>query len=122
MSKREGVTKNWTPKECKQEILAIINRANNEDSNENFFTSIIGMKLRQRRLELKLTQTKVGKMLDVTFQQVQKYETGKNAIGLKNLWKFCVLTDTSIDWFFEKFHMNQLKSIKPTQTIEKERI
>ena len=119
---RKGVTNNWTPEECKQEILAIINRANNEDSNENLFTNVIGMKLRQRRLELKLTQTKVGKMLDVTFQQVQKYETGKNAIGLKNLWKFCVLTDTSIDWFFEKFHMNQLRSIKSVQTIEKERI
>ena len=106
-------TKNATPEECKQEIESIINRSNNADSNENLFTNIIGMKLRQRRLELKLTQSKVAAMLDVTFQQVQKYETGTNTIGLKNIWKFCILTDTNIDWFFEKFQMNQLRSIEP---------
>ena len=40
----------------------------------------LGRKLKKRRLQLGLTQTKVGEAINVTFQQIQKYEKGKNAI------------------------------------------
>ena len=41
----------------------------------------IGKKLKSRRLKLGLTQTKVAKLVGVTFQQVQKYEKGTNALS-----------------------------------------
>ena len=41
----------------------------------------IGKKLKSRRLQLGLTQTKVGKLVGVTFQQVQKYEKGVNGLS-----------------------------------------
>ena len=40
----------------------------------------LGRKLKRRRLQVNKTQTEVGDAVGVTFQQIQKYEKGKNAI------------------------------------------
>ena len=45
------------------------------------YLKFIGLKIRRRRKQLKLSQTNVGKMIFTTFQQVQKYEKGKNVIN-----------------------------------------
>ena len=42
------------------------------------YDQFIGRKLFKRRKQLKLTQTKVAKIMGLTFQQVQKYEKGTN--------------------------------------------
>tara|TARA_R100000656_G_scaffold51564_1_gene41286 strand:+ start:72 stop:368 length:297 start_codon:yes stop_codon:yes gene_type:complete len=41
----------------------------------------LGKKYKRRRLQINRTQTKIGKKIGVTFQQVQKYEKGTNAIS-----------------------------------------
>jgi transcriptional regulator with XRE-family HTH domain len=41
----------------------------------------LGKKYKRRRLQLKKTQTYIGKAINVSFQQVQKYEQGRNAIS-----------------------------------------
>ena len=41
----------------------------------------LGKKYKRRRLQLKKTQTDIGKALNVSFQQIQKYEQGRNAIS-----------------------------------------
>ena len=101
MSSRTGqIRKFKTPELCQTEIDEVIK--NNTDIVPSVFARVIGMKLRKIRLEKNLTQTKVSIMLDVTFQQIQKYECGMNANHvIKNLWKFCELTDTDINTFFE---------------------
>jgi len=45
------------------------------------YLKFIGTKIKRRRRQLKLTQTKVGQAINVTFQQVQKYEKGANVIN-----------------------------------------
>ena len=40
----------------------------------------LGRKLRRRRKQVKKTQTDIGDAVGVTFQQIQKYEKGLNAI------------------------------------------
>ena len=40
----------------------------------------LGRKLKRRRLQVDKTQTEIGDAVGVTFQQIQKYEKGKNAI------------------------------------------
>ena len=45
---------------------------------EDNFNKHLGSKLKLRRLALGLTQTKVAKAINVTFQQIQKYEKGTN--------------------------------------------
>ena len=51
---------------------------------ESNFNRHLGSKLRMRRLSLGLTQTKVAQAINVTFQQMQKYEAGANCI---NVWR-----------------------------------
>ena len=41
----------------------------------------IGRKIKKRRKQLDYSQTEIAKKIGVTFQQVQKYEKGKNSLG-----------------------------------------
>jgi transcriptional regulator with XRE-family HTH domain len=51
----------------------------------------IGARLRAARLAQKFSQTDVGAKLGVTFQQIQKYENGKNRIAGSRLLAVCEL-------------------------------
>jgi transcriptional regulator with XRE-family HTH domain len=48
---------------------------------EMSYIKFIGKKLKRRRVQLGYTQTKVGKLIKTSFQQVQKYEKGTNVIN-----------------------------------------
>jgi transcriptional regulator with XRE-family HTH domain len=61
----------------------------------------IGRRLRQARLARGLSQDALGKKLGITYQQVQKYETGANRIGGSRLWDACRVLDMSVGFFFE---------------------
>lgn len=61
----------------------------------------VGKKLRERRTLLGLNQTQLADMLGVTFQQVQKYEWGKNRISCSRLWDITVVLDIDIGYFFD---------------------
>jgi transcriptional regulator with XRE-family HTH domain len=49
----------------------------------------VGERLRLRRLKLKISQVALGKALGVTFQQIQKYESGLNAIASSRIPDLC---------------------------------
>lgn len=49
----------------------------------------VGRAVRARRLEQCMSQTELGGMIGVTFQQVQKYEKGVNRIGAGRLQRLC---------------------------------
>ncbi len=61
----------------------------------------VGARVKQRRNLLEMTQTSLGDALGVTFQQVQKYESGTNRIGSSRLCDLARVLDVSIDYFFE---------------------
>ncbi len=61
----------------------------------------IGRRLRQARLARGLSQDMLGKRLGITYQQVQKYESGANRIGGSRLWDICRLLDVPVGFFFE---------------------
>jgi transcriptional regulator with XRE-family HTH domain len=61
----------------------------------------VGAKLRMRRLLLGLSQTKLGQALEVTFQQIQKYEKGANRIGASRLQQLARVLDVAPAYFFE---------------------
>lgn len=50
------------------------------EPNDVQMREFIGRKLYWRRKQLGLTQTKVAKKINVTFQQVQKFEKGANGL------------------------------------------
>ena len=108
MSSRTGqIRKFKTPELCQTEIDEVIR--NNTDVGPSVFARVIGMKMRKIRLKKNLTQTKVSIMLDVTFQQIQKYECGMNGVPLLKIFKFCELTDTNINTFFEDLTKHKAK-------------
>ena len=70
---------------------------------EENFNKHLGSKLKLRRLALGLTQTKVAKAINVTFQQIQKYEKGTNGVSSIRLLQLSNFLKVPINYFFEDF-------------------
>ena len=70
---------------------------------EDNFNRHLGNKLKLRRLALGLTQTKVAKAINVTFQQIQKYEKGTNGVSSIRLLQLSNYLKVPISYFFEDF-------------------
>ena len=70
---------------------------------EENFNAHLGKKLRLRRLSLGLTQTKVAQAINVTFQQIQKYEKGTNGVSSNRLMQLSQFLKVPIIYFFEDF-------------------
>ena len=73
---------------------------------EENFNIHLGKKLRIRRLSLGLTQTKVAQAINVTFQQIQKYEKGTNGVSSSRLIQLSSFLKVPITYFFEDFSDN----------------
>ena len=80
---------------------------------EENFNIHLGKKLRMRRLSLGLTQTKVAQAINVTFQQIQKYEKGTNGVSSNRLMQLSQFLKVPIIYFFEDF-----KDFKDTEQNE----
>ncbi|QEO16745.1 helix-turn-helix domain-containing protein [Acetobacter vaccinii] len=61
----------------------------------------VGLRIRLRRLQLGLSQEKLGEALGVTFQQIQKYERGANRVGASRLYNMANVLDVPISFFFD---------------------
>jgi len=70
---------------------------------EENFNKHLGKKLKLRRLALGLTQTKIAKAINVTFQQIQKYEKGTNGVSSIRLLQISNYLKVPINYFFEDF-------------------
>jgi transcriptional regulator with XRE-family HTH domain len=62
----------------------------------------VGTRLRQRRTLLGMSQTKLGGSVDLTFQQIQKYERGANRMGSSRLFEFAKVLDVPVSYFFDE--------------------
>ena len=71
------------------------------------FNRHLGSKLRMRRLSLGLTQTKVAQAINVTFQQIQKYEKGTNGISSLRIMQLANFLKVPVVFFFEDFPLYQ---------------
>jgi transcriptional regulator with XRE-family HTH domain len=61
----------------------------------------VGLQVRLRRKELKISQEKLAETLGLTFQQVQKYERGANRISASKLYEIARTLRVPMAWFFE---------------------
>ncbi|MEO0883889.1 MAG: helix-turn-helix transcriptional regulator [Pseudomonadota bacterium] len=61
---------------------------------------LIGTQIRQRRIMMGLTQDQIADALGISYQQVQKYETGSNRVSASRLYEIATLLDTDISWFY----------------------
>ena len=69
----------------------------------NEFNRHLGEMLKKRRLALGLTQTKVAKAINVTFQQIQKYEKGINGVSSLRLLQLASYLKVPINYFFDNY-------------------
>ena len=83
---------------------------------EENFNKHLGSKLKLRRLALGLTQTKVAKAINVTFQQIQKYEKGTNGVSSNRLMQLSNYLKVPITYFFEDY--KDFKDVKDTHLEE----
>ena len=70
---------------------------------EDNFNKHLGKKLKLRRLALGLTQTKVANAINVTFQQIQKYEKGTNGVSSIRLLQLSNYLKVPINYFYEDY-------------------
>jgi transcriptional regulator with XRE-family HTH domain len=61
----------------------------------------VGRRLKRRRTLLGMSQERLGDLLGVTYQQVQKYERGVNRIGSSRLYDICRILDVPVAYFFD---------------------
>ncbi len=66
----------------------------------------VGTRLRQRRTLLGMSQTKLAGSVDLTFQQIQKYERGANRMGSSRLFEFSKVLDVPVSYFFDEMPAN----------------
>jgi transcriptional regulator with XRE-family HTH domain len=60
----------------------------------------IGQRVRALRLQRGLSQTELGNLISVTFQQVQKYEKGTNRISAGRLQRMAEVLGVPVAYFF----------------------
>lgn len=78
--------------------------------------SVIGQNIRSIRADKGLSQTELAQEIGVSFQQLQKYESGTNRISAANLSKIANYTEEPFETFFHSFTPTN----KYTVAIDKE--
>lgn len=61
----------------------------------------VGSRVRLRRMVMGLSQEKLGELLGLTFQQVQKYEKGVNRIGASRLFDLSHVLGVTVQFFYD---------------------
>lgn len=78
----------------------------NADRRKNFSRKLdpldilVGKRIRTQRLHRKMSQSELGKRLGITFQQIQKYESGVNRVGAGRLQTIAKVFDLPVNVFF----------------------
>ena len=60
----------------------------------------VGARIKQRRTEIGMSQEALGRHVNLTFQQVQKYERASNRVGASRLFEVAKALGVEIDYFF----------------------
>ncbi len=72
------------------------------DPRTAYVNAHVGGRLRKRRILLGFSQTRLGESLDLSFQQIQKYERGIDRISVGRLVHLAEVLDVPITYFFEE--------------------
>jgi transcriptional regulator with XRE-family HTH domain len=75
-------------------IMLAKRRTNQIDNN-------IGLRIRLRRMQLKISQPDLAKKLGISFQQVQKYEKGTNRVAAARLQRIAEVLEVPITFFIK---------------------
>jgi transcriptional regulator with XRE-family HTH domain len=68
----------------------------------NAIDAYISARMRERRLQVNMTQDDLGKALGISFQQIQKYEKGVNRVSASRLYELCKVLNVPMSSMFER--------------------
>ncbi|MEO1151110.1 MAG: helix-turn-helix transcriptional regulator [Pseudomonadota bacterium] len=68
---------------------------------DNVIDRMIARRLRKRRKALGMSITMLVASIVVSYQQIQKYETGQNRVSASRLYLASKALDVKVEWFFE---------------------
>lgn len=91
--------------------------------SNHYIDAHVGARVRLRRMMIGMSQEKLGELLGVTFQQIQKYEKGANRIGASRLYEVSQVLEVPLQYFFDDLPAEDEKPIaRPhgTQGAEEE--
>ncbi len=78
----------------------------------------VGLKLREARILKNWTQSDLGKLVGLTFQQIQKYENGANRIAASRLWHLSQILELLVSYFFEGLESGKRLDADDAETAE----
>lgn len=61
----------------------------------------VGARIKLRRSLLGMSQVKLAQAVNLTFQQIQKYERGANRVGASKLWQIAQVLEVPISFFYD---------------------
>ncbi len=80
---------------------------------------LVGKRIRTQRLACKMSQSDLGKRLGITFQQIQKYESGVNRVGAGRLQTIAKIFNMPVNVFFGEDEATQEASPEANETMLK---
>lgn len=81
----------------------------------------VGKRLRRRRIFIGMNQTQLGEAVGVSFQQVQKYESGRNRAVPRRLFEFGRTLGVPLSYFFDGYterHSGRSRSSEKSEAID----
>ena len=104
--------KNNTVEEINTSINNLLEEWNiSKEHNNKIVAYIIGLQLKKIRLVNKMTQTRVAKSINVTFQQIQKYEKGLNICSPIKLLALSDYFNLTFDYWVKPIQNKNLRLI-----------
>lgn len=85
-------------------------RARTETGEPDRVDQHVGARLRLRRTMLGLSQTELANKVNLTFQQVQKYESGANRVSASRLFYIAEALDVPVSFFFDDMNDDSMDS------------
>jgi transcriptional regulator with XRE-family HTH domain len=67
----------------------------------NYIDVHVGSRIRMRRQLINMSQERLGELLGITFQQVQKYEKGSNRISASRLFYAARTLGVPVQFFYD---------------------
>lgn len=74
----------------------------------------VGDKIKKRRRELRMSQEELAERLDVSYQQVQRYENGSSRLNIENIQLVADVLTVPLSYFFEAHSRAVVAEDKPS--------
>ena len=83
-----------------------------KSDQENVLYIVVGERLKDARKKAKLTQSKLAKKLNISFQQIGKYEKGENGLNAIRILQISNILNLPKSYLLENIEL--LEKVRPT--------